>query len=85
MWYTLPNMIRTQLYLPKELYQELNMLAQKENKPTAQVVRETLKRGLSYDSRPTMGEALKRLTQINIQGPADLSTNLDDYLYGDKK
>lgn len=76
------HMIRTQVYLPKDLYQDIRLLAKKEKKPAAQVIRQAIKRGL--DKRPkqeTLGNALLGLTKIAAKGPRDLSTKHDKYLY----
>ena len=43
----------------------------------------------AQEQRETVGEALLKLAargqQLGMRGPTDLSTNLDDYLYGDKQ
>jgi predicted DNA-binding protein len=74
-------MLRTQLYLPEELRREINIVAKKENKPAAQVIRELLKTGIDARNQDSIGQAFSRLTQIKANGPKDLSTNLDKYLY----
>lgn len=79
-------MIRTQIYLPKELYQEIDLVAKKEKKAKAQVIRESLKRALEKKAE-TIGEALGKLIdagkKFHLHGPKDLSTNHDKYLYED--
>mgnify|MGYP001576370652 CR=1 FL=1 len=75
-------MLRTQVYLTEELYQEINLLAQKERKASAQVLRELLIEGLSQKKKRTsIGNALLTLSKIKAHGPKDLSTNIDEYLY----
>lgn len=78
-------MMRTQIYLPKSLYQRIGLLANQANKPTAAVVRELLVKGLEHHQEQTIGQALGRLVtlgaQLKVTGPTDLSTNLDHYLY----
>jgi hypothetical protein len=76
-------MIRTQVYLPKSLYQLIQLKAEQAKKPAAQLVRELLEEGLRRQQRETAGEALLRLAKIGGKGPADLSSRIDDYLYGD--
>ncbi len=77
------HMVRTQVYLPKEVYQHINLVAQKEQKPAAQVIRELLYDGLVRRQKTmTIGQALQQLTQVKAQAPEDLSTNIDAYLYG---
>jgi len=79
-------MIRTQIYLPKELYQNLNLTAKKENKTKAQVIREALNEGLKK-KRGNAAGALLELAQLGkklkLKGPKDLSQNIDKYLYED--
>jgi len=79
-------MIRTQVYLPKQLSQEIELVAKKEKKPRAQVIRESLERGLKTDSNmESAGEALLKLAELGkklgLRGPKDLSINHDKYLY----
>ena len=79
-------MIRTQIYLPDQLYQEIGLVAEREKKPRAQVIRETLNEGLGRkkDIR-NGGTALLELAELGkklrIKGPKDLSENIDKYLY----
>lgn len=79
-------MIRTQVYLPKTLYQQIDLVARREKKAKAAVIRERLEKSLK-DNKPreTVRDAFLRLAAIGGKGPKDLSKNLDDYLYGDKK
>lgn len=78
-------MIRTQVYLPKMLYSEVSLIAKREKKAKAQVIRESLQRGLKQAKTGTIGEALQELVdlgkKLNLRGPTDLSTNHDKYLY----
>lgn len=74
-------MIRTQVYLPEELYQNIKLLAKKEKKSAAQVVRQALERDLASEKGETVGKALLRLSKIKAKGPKDLSENIDKYLY----
>lgn len=78
-------MIRTQVYLPEELHQEITITAAQRDIPAAQLVRDLLKQGLMARKKTSVAEALLQLTQVHGKGPKDLSTNLDDYLYGDKQ
>ena len=75
-------MIRTQVYLTKQLYQEIDIVAKQEKKPAAQVVRELLEQGLQMKKKQdSIGKALLELAKINAHGPKDLSERIDDYLY----
>lgn len=79
-------MIRTQIYLPKQLYQAIDLVAKKEKKAKAQVIREVLERALEKKAE-TIGDALGKLIdagkKFHFHGPKDLSTNHDKYLYED--
>ena len=77
-------MIRTQIYLPKDLYQEVQLVAQKEKKAKAAVIRELLKQSLGQKKKHSKaGEALLELARLgkrlNLKGPKDLSINHDKY------
>lgn len=78
-------MIRTQVYLPKILYHQVSLVAKKQKKAKAQVIRESLERGLRQGKTGTIGEGLQELVdlgkKLNLHGPTDLSTNHDKYLY----
>lgn len=79
-------MMRTQIYLPKQLYQRIADVARKGRKPKAQVIRDLLEQGLDrerHDRAVSAGEALQRLVQISARGPRDLSRDIDRYLYTD--
>lgn len=76
-------MIRTQVYLPRALYRRIQLKAQQDGKPAAQVMRELLESGLTGDERETTGDALLRLAAVGAPGPSDLSQRIDDYLYAD--
>ena len=84
-------MIRTQVYLTEEQARDIKLLAQRENKHEAEVIRELLDIGFDASrntSRETTGEAMLRLAKLGeklqVKAPADLSSRIDDYLYGDK-
>lgn len=83
-------MLRTQIYLPEELSQELKLLAYKEGKPTAVIIRKLLKTGLVHQQkkRKNAGQVLLDLAalgkKLKVKGPKDLSSNFFDYAYGKK-
>jgi GAF domain-containing protein len=84
-------MVRTQVYLTEEQARDIKLRAQRENKHEAEVIRELLDRGfnaLQSTIRETTGDALLRLAKLGeklqVKAPADLSSRIDDYLYGDK-
>jgi hypothetical protein len=84
-------MIRTQVYLTEEQARDIKLKARREHKREAEVIRDLLNRGLNVSrsaSRETTGEALLRLAklgeELKIKAPADLSSWIDEYLYGEK-
>ena len=78
------HMIRTQVYLPKPLYQNIDLVAKKEKKTKAAVIRELLDEGVSK-KRGNAGKVLLEVAALakkyKWKGPRDLSTNHDKYLY----
>lgn len=81
-------MIRTQIYLPKDLHRELTSIARSRNTSLAGIVRHFVQYSLRQEevSDSTGKKALASLLEIQTKnGPKDLSTNLDHYLYGGPK
>lgn len=80
------HMIRTQIYLPKQLYQIIDLVAKREKKPKAQVIRDVLEEGI-VKKQGNAGEALLEIARLGrklkLKGPRDLSKNIDKYLYED--
>jgi len=78
-------MVRTQVYLPKQLSQAIKFVAKRERKPEAQVIRELLADGLGQKQQVTIGHGLAALVtlgkKLQARGPSDLSQNIDHYLY----
>lgn len=79
-------MIRTQVYLPKDLYQNIDLVAKREKRAKAQVIREALEKGLGVSKREqNTGTVLLEIAAMakkyNWKGPRDLSRNHDKYLY----
>ncbi len=74
-------MLRTQIYIPEDLYRHIDLMAREEKKATAQVIRELLTDGLSHKKKATIGNALLKLTQVKAHAPEDTSTKIDEYLY----
>ena len=84
-------MIRTQVYITEEQARDIKLQAKREHKPEAEVIRELLSEGLKTTKgqrEESTGEALLRLAKVGEQlgatGPTDLSSRIDDYLYGDE-
>jgi hypothetical protein len=85
-------MIRTHIYITEDQAQDIKLRAKRERRRESDIARELLERGrfVSQGRRQeTLGEALLRLAVLGkergMTGPTDLSTNHDDYLYGDKQ
>lgn len=78
-------MVRKQIYFTEDLAREIKLLAKSKLQSEAEVIRGLLKKGLDKKA-PKMsgGDFLLKMAKRAGSGPADLSTNLDDYLYGDK-
>jgi hypothetical protein len=79
-------MIRTQVYLTEEQTQDIKLRAKRENKAEAEVIRELLSEGMKKSAskaQESTGESLLRLAAIGGKGPSDLSSRVDDYLYGE--
>lgn len=81
-------MIRTQIYLDKDIHKDLTVLARQEKESMAKVARDILKEGIQKRKKLDKSgkEVLRKLLSLKIKGgPTDLSTNLDYYLYGGPK
>jgi hypothetical protein len=85
-------MVRTQVFLTEEQARTIKLRSKQERKPKAEVIREFLNRGMQ--DAPSLagksaGDVLFELAALGKKygatGPTDLSTNHDDYLYGDKE
>jgi hypothetical protein len=83
-------MIRTQVYITEEQARDIKLKARRENRREAEVIRDLLRTGLDASRRTheTAGEALLRLARLGeklkVKAPADLSSRIDDYVYGDE-
>lgn len=74
-------MLRTQVYLPQELYSQLVTLARAADLPVAEVIRNALQSGIKTVAKKQNDLAL--LAKLKIKGgPKDLSAKMDKYLYG---
>ena len=80
-------MIRTQVWLTEDQSKYIKERARSEKRKPAEVLRELVDRGrlVSQGKRKeSVAGFLAQIKKLNLSGPTDLSTNLDDYLYGDK-
>lgn len=74
-------MIRTQIYIPEALHSQLKLLASRQRKSLAEVLREFIKQGM-VKKQNTGAKSLGALTKLKITGgPKDLSKNMDKYLF----
>lgn len=83
------NMVRTQVYLTRAHYEELQRRAEKENITMAEQIREALDQYLRLTAPATeqeplaLGDLFEILATLEGGGPTDLAENHDAYLYGD--
>jgi hypothetical protein len=83
-------MIRTQVFLRGDQSRNIKLKAKIEQKPEAEVIRELIDTGWSAiygeGKRETAGNALLRFAKLGerlqLSGPTDLSSRIDDTLYG---
>ena len=84
------RMIRKHLLLPLPLDERIKLVARKDQKSEAEVIRELLAAGLETKHQHTgsVGHALRQLAEIGKEagatGPTDLSRNIDKYLYDEE-
>ena len=82
-------MTRTQIYLLKSQIDSLRKMAQKKKTSVSEIVRSILQEELQRKKIPSrkhesLLDVAKRINAMGEQGPRDLATNLDAYLYGGK-
>jgi len=77
-----PSMVRTQIYLPESLHKKLLAMRKSSGKSAAQIIREAL--ADVFDKKPVENDLLDLANLDIVGGPADLSSKLDDYLYGER-
>lgn len=74
--------------MPQTLHEQIRLVADSRGEPMAQVIREILTGAISRTQKPTNRglQTLREISRIGATGgPADLSTNLDHYMYGGAK
>jgi hypothetical protein len=74
-------MDRINIYIPRDLRQQIKLRAEQAKKPEAEVIRGLLEAAVAGD-RPARPR-LTGLAQLGINGPPDLASNIDKYLYTD--
>lgn len=81
-------MLKTYLYVPDHLNEQIVYLAKTHKKSKAEVIRQALEVGVAaVGQKPGGGaEVLLKLAEIGkkykLKGPKDLSKNMDKYLWG---
>lgn len=78
------DMIRTQIYMPKDTHEQLIRLARARKEAVAKLVRDFVKAGLAKTRMDQSGiKTLNTIAHLKLKGgPKDLSENFDHYLYG---
>lgn len=75
--------VRTQIYLPQELYQRLKKRGKKLNKSLAQQIREALDSYLfPEETGAGLDDSIWQIVGKASSGTGDLARNHDKYLYG---
>ena len=83
-------MLKTYLYIPEQLERKIKITAETQNKSKAEVIRQALEKGISAVTQQgtVSAQALLKIAEVGEknkpQGPKDLSSNLDNYLWGIK-
>jgi Arc/MetJ-type ribon-helix-helix transcriptional regulator len=81
------QMIRKHFLLPLPLDEQIKLVARRDHKSEAAVIRELLQTALQtkHQQAGSVGHALRQLVAIGKQAgatvPTDLSQNIDKYLY----
>jgi hypothetical protein len=79
-------MLRTSLYLPTTLHQRLIVTSKQQGKPLSRLVGELLDKALAPAEQANLQHMYTGLTRRAGFGPkgiADVSTKIDEVLYGD--
>lgn len=75
-------MIRTQIYIPDELHQMAKYIARNKKEALASLLRGFIAKGVKEEKENLKTKPLSTLARLNItEGPRDLSSNMDKYLY----
>lgn len=84
-------MLRTYIYLPDELNQQIKLTADLQRKSKAEIIRRALEKGLAVvkskksDSAKILLQIAKEAEKLHVKGPKDLSFNHDYYTWGGPK
>lgn len=82
-------MVKTYLYIPEKLQERITEAATAQNKPKAEILRQAIEKGLANQVPEDPSASAKTLLQLaeigqrhKLDGPRDLSKNMDKYLWG---
>jgi Arc/MetJ-type ribon-helix-helix transcriptional regulator len=77
------QMIRKHVLLPLPLNERIKLVARKDHKSEAEVIRELLAEGLKQEAaRTNAADVLLHIAQGAVKNlPPDVSVNIDEYLY----
>lgn len=81
-------MLKTYLYLPEDLKNQIIYIADSQNKSRAEIIRRALKKGIVsiQGERKSSAEFLLKLAEIGknhkFKGPKDGSQRIDELLWG---
>jgi hypothetical protein len=85
-------MIRSQIYFPKTQHDQLRGLASRKRTTISRLVRLFVSQGMSGQKQPirksgaqSLFELLEKVKKLGQYGPKDLASNIDEYLYGQKR
>ena len=74
-------MIRTQIYIPEEIHQATKLLAKKQGRTLAELIRSFIAVGIIEEKKKAKMPSLEKLINLKIKGgPKDLSAKFDKYL-----
>jgi hypothetical protein len=79
-------MMRTSLYLPKPLYQQLEFTAKRRKTSVSQVARELLQKALAANKEKNLDQLYQAWDDVKGIGKdpiTDTSTTIDEILYGE--
>jgi len=76
-------MIRTQIYLPEELYQDLKLLASSGGENFSSLIRQGAKTVIREKSKSKKKDWRRFIGAGGKGGPSDVASKIDYYLYGE--
>ena len=76
-------MIRTQIYLPKDLKLQLQIISKNEGVPVSEIIRRSTYKEIAKKKKNNAGATLLKIASMATKGGSkDLSSNFFDYAYG---